>query len=99
PGTWKRHRSREWGCPPGRGPPRQRRNPGLRRVRARGFAMFGCGGFDLTGVRRVLGEGRTADAAEYECRVAAQNYVRRRPDTGPLADWTFRPVLPPDLVA
>ena len=61
--------------------------------------MFRCEGFDPTGVRRVFGKGRTADAAEYECRVAAQNYVRRRSDTGPLADWTFRPVLPPDLVA
>jgi hypothetical protein len=60
--------------------------------------MFRCEGFDPQGVRRVFGEGRTADAAENECRVAAQDYVRRSPDTGPLANWTFRPV-PPDLVA
>jgi hypothetical protein len=55
-------------------------------------------GFDPKGVKRVYGEGRTAPEAEAECHNAALDYVCKRPDTGPLADWTFRPV-PPDLIA
>jgi len=55
-------------------------------------------GFDAKGARRVWGEGRTARAAEAECRNAACDYVRRRPVTGPLSGWVFRPV-PPELVA
>jgi|RhiMetdeSRZDD1v2_1073273.scaffolds.fasta_scaffold1367449_1 hypothetical protein len=60
--------------------------------------MFRCEGFDPKGIRRVYGEGQTASEAEAECRSAALDYIRRRPGTGPLADWTFRPV-PPNLVA
>jgi hypothetical protein len=60
--------------------------------------MFRCEGFDPKGIRRVYGEGQTASEAEAECRNAALAYIRRRPDAGPLADWTFKPV-PPDLVA
>jgi hypothetical protein len=55
-------------------------------------------GFDPEGIKRVYGEGRTAPEAETECHNAALDHVRKRPDTGPLSDWTFRPV-PPNLVA
>jgi len=48
------------------------------------------------GIKRVYGESRTAPEAKGDCHNAALDYGRKRPDTGPLADWTFRPV-PPDL--
>jgi hypothetical protein len=98
PGHGKGSGSRREDSPPGRG----RHNRGgihdFVALERRASPCFAVRASTPQGVRRVFGEGRTADAAEHECPVAAQNYVRRRPDTGPLADWTFRPV-PPDLVA
>lgn len=46
-------------------------------------------GYDAAGLPRVWGEHETADVAETRCRDEAAAYVRRRPDTGPLAKWTF----------
>lgn len=51
-------------------------------------------GKDANGVPRVYGDGPTADIAETECRQAAAEYVRRRPDTGPLDSWTIERALP-----
>lgn len=46
-------------------------------------------GRDAHGVPRVWGTGPTLDIAETRCREEAFDYLRRRPDTGPLAGWTF----------
>jgi hypothetical protein len=40
-------------------------------------------GFDGSGIRRVWAE------TLGECHIAAEEYVRRRPDTGPLSAWRF----------
>lgn len=44
---------------------------------------------DANGISRCFGAGPTADVAETECKKAALEYTRRRPDTGPLSKWTF----------
>ena len=46
-------------------------------------------GFDPNGIARVYGEHSSADVAETMCKEEAMNYVRRRPDTGPLDRWAF----------
>ena len=45
-------------------------------------------GRDGNGIIRVWGEGRSDYDAVKECETAAMEYVARRPDTGPLADWS-----------
>ena len=49
-----------------------------------------CYGHDKNGVRRVFGLGPTNDIAETRCKEAAKDYVKDRPDTGPLSEWSFR---------
>lgn len=44
-------------------------------------------GIDANGIPRVYGTGPTRDVAETECRQAVIEYVRRRPETGPVAAW------------
>lgn len=46
-------------------------------------------GKDANGIPRVFGAGPNADIAETDCVEAAREYVRRRPETGPLENWTF----------
>ena len=46
-------------------------------------------GYDPNGIARVYGESDNADVAETMCLEEATSYVRRRPDTGPLARWSF----------
>ena len=45
-------------------------------------------GTDAYATPRVFGCGLTAELAETECWEAAREYVARRPDTGPLSEWT-----------
>lgn len=45
-------------------------------------------GFDSAGHRRVFG------VSEEDARIAAGEYVRRRPDTGPLSHWWFKEDVP-----
>jgi hypothetical protein len=46
-------------------------------------------GFDGNGIARVYAEHENQDVAETMCKDEARNYVKRRPDTGPLSNWTF----------
>lgn len=46
-------------------------------------------GYDRNGIARVWGEHENTDVAETVCRQEAYEYVRGRPDTGPLHRWTF----------
>ena len=46
-------------------------------------------GYDSNGVPRVYAEHANADLAETYCREEAFKYLRRRPDCGPFAKWTF----------
>lgn len=46
-------------------------------------------GKDASGLPRCYGTGPTPDVAETECRKAIQEYVSRRPDTGPVSSWTL----------
>lgn len=46
-------------------------------------------GLSADGVRRVWGRGYGKQQAADECLKAAETYVRGRPDTGPLSDWSF----------
>ena len=46
-------------------------------------------GYDADGIRRVWAEHDNPDIAETACREEAEAYVRRRPDTGPLARWSY----------
>jgi hypothetical protein len=48
-------------------------------------------GKDAEGIARVWGDGRTHEDASHEAQMAATEYVKRRPDTGPLRAWTFHP--------
>jgi hypothetical protein len=41
-------------------------------------------GYDVNGVPRVYGENDTVEAALKACTEEAMDYVRKRPDTGPL---------------
>ena len=49
---------------------------------------YECVGKDLMGVKRVSGFGETAKEAFQACLEEARQYVKRRPDTGPLSKWT-----------
>lgn len=44
-------------------------------------------GYDARGVKRIWGEGPTLEDARLSCQEAAADYVRSRPDTGPLTAW------------
>ncbi len=46
-------------------------------------------GLDPNGVRRVWAADYGALEAEAKCRIEAENYVKERPDTGPLSMWKF----------
>ena len=46
-------------------------------------------GFDPNGVRRVRGCDYTQMGAREQCMQEAVEYVRGRPDTGPLSAWRF----------
>jgi hypothetical protein len=48
-------------------------------------------GCDKAGIARVYGEAKQADVAYTECLRAVREYVRRRPDTGPVSDWLIEP--------
>ena len=48
-----------------------------------------CIGYDAKGIKRVWGEGVMSGKARREAKEAANNYVKRRPDTGPLSRWRF----------
>lgn len=47
-------------------------------------------GRDRNKIPRVWGAGPTWDIAETRCHTAAVDYVRSRPDTGPLNSWEWR---------
>lgn len=44
-------------------------------------------GVDRKGHERVFGEAKQPDVAFTECRQAVIEYVRRRPDAGPVSAW------------
>ena len=49
-------------------------------------------GKDASGTPRVFGcSHQSATEAAEECKAAILEYVRRRPDTGPLDKWTVTP--------
>lgn len=48
-------------------------------------------GKDAHGTPRVYGTGFDSDTALSECVQAATEYVRMRPDTGPLSRWSCDP--------
>jgi hypothetical protein len=48
-----------------------------------------CTGYDKNGIARVFGTGSSHDIAETRCYEAVRDYVKRRPDTGPLSGWSF----------
>ena len=56
------------------------------------MTMFKCDGYDPSGVIRVYGYGATKSAAKQQCQAALMSYTASRPDTQPLAKWTFRVV-------
>lgn len=47
-------------------------------------------GIDAQGRRRVFGTAVNSDIAETRCRHAAIEYVKDRPDTGPLSAWIIQ---------
>lgn len=51
--------------------------------------VFKLVGFDPNGVRRVSGCDYDLTGAREQCMQEAVEYVRGRPDTGPLSKWTF----------
>lgn len=46
-------------------------------------------GYDASGYPRVYGTGFGRQQAADNCLKAAQEYIVRRPDTGPLSKWRF----------
>lgn len=48
-------------------------------------------GTDKNSIPRVWGEGKTADIAETRCRLEVIEYIRRRPETGPVTSWKVAP--------
>ncbi len=48
-------------------------------------------GKDANGIPRVWGEGETSEIAETRCREAVLDYLKGRPDTGPLSGWIVEP--------
>lgn len=51
--------------------------------------MFRYEGYDAHGVKRVYGEDKFDQTALGFCKEKAADYVKRRPDTGPLDLWRF----------
>lgn len=51
--------------------------------------QFEFTGFDRNGIARVWATDNNQDVAETACMDEARAYVKRRPDTGPLAGWSF----------
>lgn len=47
-------------------------------------------GYDKNGIPRVFAEDTYFQTAIGFCKKEARAYVKRRPDTGPLADWKLR---------
>lgn len=47
-------------------------------------------GFDPSGVRRVWACDYTESGAREQCEQDVVEYIRGRPDTGPLNKWTFQ---------
>lgn len=45
--------------------------------------------FDANDIPRVFAEHENPDVAETMCREDVVKYIRRRPDTGPLSEWSF----------
>jgi hypothetical protein len=58
--------------------------------------MYMFVGHDPNGVPRVYGHDLTEAGALVQARDAAKEYLRVRPDTGPLARWTFERANDPD---
>lgn len=48
-------------------------------------------GKDRNGIPRVWGTGPSHDVAESQALAMARDYLKRRPDTGPLDLWSFAP--------
>ena len=48
-----------------------------------------CTGYDKNGIARVLGTGSSHDIAETRCYEEVKDYVKRRPDTGPMSSWSL----------
>ena len=46
-------------------------------------------GLDTNDITRVWGVADNYQMAKFQARVEAEEYVKGRPDTGPLVDWTF----------
>jgi hypothetical protein len=44
-------------------------------------------GYDKKGIIRVIRDAEPAHVAHAQCLQAARDYVKRRPDTGPVCDW------------
>lgn len=51
--------------------------------------MNECHGYDPNNIRRVWGDGPSYEIAQTEAIEAAKEYIARRPDTGPIEDWSF----------
>ena len=51
--------------------------------------MFRYEGIDPTGTPRVFGQDQYEQTALGFCKEEATDYVKRRPDTGPLNKWNF----------
>ncbi len=48
-----------------------------------------CIGYDKNGIRCAVGVGSTRDIAESRCQEVAMSYIKTRPDTGPLSEWSW----------
>ena len=46
-------------------------------------------GLDPNGIPRVYGHGITSKEADDQCKASIMEYVRGRPDTGPLDKWSI----------
>lgn len=51
--------------------------------------MWKCIGCDPNGIPRAWGSDYTPDGAKEQCGQEAVEYIRARPDTGPLEKWQF----------
>lgn len=56
-------------------------------------------GLSPDGARRVYGQGQTQSDSIREALAAARDYLKSRPDCGPLSEWTFRNATTADLAA
>lgn len=59
--------------------------------------IWRCTGYDANGIRRCFGDGIWKDESFDQCVAEAMEYVRGRPDTGPLDKWTYKFEELPDL--